>query len=329
MRDYAKVSPQFWVWVRREGLDPDAILVALYLVTCPASNMFGMYYLVVEEMAHYLFGRSAPLEETFARASRALQEVCERGFCCHDPASGMVWVRNMAGWQVLSDWEPLKASDNRVKQVNKEYLRLPENPFLSDIFDRYSVLLHLERRRGSTSPSEGLNKGSPSPSGPLHKQEQEQEQEQDQEQEQEQELKIGGVGLANLAQAIRVPVGPRSAALLREPHLGEWCEPQKWPEVVEVATALGELTGSTSRLGTWPRDSGVKALVELFAAGFDPPEVCGRLPAIVASAWWRAGKRGLSSLTVEVLRRAEAKPGTGTRRQPDGPQDFTSAVVNE
>jgi hypothetical protein len=302
MREYAKVSPQFWVWVRQEGLGPDEILVALYLLTCPASNMFGMYYLVIEEMAHYLFGRAAPLEETFTRASQALREVSERGFCRHDYESGMVWIRNMAGWQVLSDWEPLKKTDNRVKNVNREYQKLPDNPFLSEIFDKYSAILHLEKRRAYQGAPKPLARGPNSEPGPLAKQEQ------DQEQEQEQEISSGGVSLANREAAERIPIRERCEALTKNPHMAEWCEPHRWPEIVRVATELAQLTKSTPRLSQYHRDSGVRALVDVFAAGFAPDEVCALLPTVVASRYWTESTRGLSSLTAEVLRRAEAGP---------------------
>ena len=48
MRDYAKISPQFWIGstgrkLRDAGLE--ATLVALYLLSNPHANMLGLYYL--------------------------------------------------------------------------------------------------------------------------------------------------------------------------------------------------------------------------------------------------------------------------------------------
>jgi hypothetical protein len=76
--------------------------------------------------------------------------------------------------------------------------------------------------------------------------------------------------------------------------------------VVQVAERFASLTGSTARLGQWHRDQGVQAVVQAFAAGFGVDEICVLLPAVVTSDWWRSGKHGLSSLTLEVLRRAES-----------------------
>jgi hypothetical protein len=103
-----------------------------------------------------------------------------------------------------------------------------------------------------------------------------------------------------------VPITERAAALLVDPHMAAWCEPHRWPEVVRVAETLGELTKQPPRLGQWGRDFGVQAVVQAFAAGFTPDDVCRLLPDIVASSWWAKSKRGLSSLSLEVLRRAEA-----------------------
>ena len=55
MRDYAKVSPQFWIGktgkaIKKAG--PEATIVALYLMTCPHANMIGLYYVPLMYIAH-------------------------------------------------------------------------------------------------------------------------------------------------------------------------------------------------------------------------------------------------------------------------------------
>lgn len=50
MRDYAKVSPRFWLGetgreLRKAGAE--AQVVAFYLMTSPHANMLGLYYLPV------------------------------------------------------------------------------------------------------------------------------------------------------------------------------------------------------------------------------------------------------------------------------------------
>ncbi|EAA8947744.1 hypothetical protein B6440_24925, partial [Salmonella enterica] len=55
MRDYATVSPQFWLGetgrkLRKEGAEVQ--VVAFYLMTSPHANMLGLYYLPILYLAH-------------------------------------------------------------------------------------------------------------------------------------------------------------------------------------------------------------------------------------------------------------------------------------
>jgi len=169
MRDYSKVSPQFWIGqtgrkLRKQGVESQ--LVALYLMTCPHANMLGLYYLPKVFISHEC---GLPLEG----AMKGLQGAIEAGFCAYDEESEMVWVYEMASYQIgLS----LEAKDNRCKGVQNEYDGLPDCPYLSTFFDKYGIAFCMTRKRGNTSPIEA-------PSKPLVSQEQEQEQEQEQKQE--------------------------------------------------------------------------------------------------------------------------------------------------
>ncbi|HBN0617009.1 TPA: DNA-binding protein, partial [Escherichia coli] len=138
------------------------MVVALYMMTSPHSNMLGLYYLPVLYIAHET--GLAP-----EGASKGLQMACEAGFCSYDHDSEVVWVHEMAAWQV---GESLKPGDNRCAGVRNEYSALLENPFLSSFYDRYKDDFHLDVRRESCRKIEA-------PSEPLSSQEQEQEQEQE------------------------------------------------------------------------------------------------------------------------------------------------------
>ncbi|RRU23602.1 hypothetical protein [Stenotrophomonas sp. 278] len=163
MRDYAKVVPTFWTGetgkaIRKRG--PEGVVVALYLMSSPTSNMLGLYYQPILYMAH----------ETglgIEGASKGLRDCIEEGFCLYDEVTEFVWVQEMASFQI---GKGLKASDNRCVGIQREYDSLPVNPFLGRFFDRYLEDFHLKNRRGRGVPS-----------NPLSSQEQEQEQEQDQE----------------------------------------------------------------------------------------------------------------------------------------------------
>jgi hypothetical protein len=107
----------------------------------------------------------------------------------------------------------------------------------------------------------------------------------------------------NLDDALKIPVTQRAKILERDPHKAQWLEPQRWPEVLVVAEVWGD-----ARLSAYHRDTGVKNVVALFAAGYSPAELVRVSQTIQASAWARdqrsKGKRiGLACLTPEVVRR--------------------------
>lgn len=178
MRDYSKVSPKFWIGGTGKDLKKagaEAIVVGLYLMTSPHSNMLGLFYQPELLIAH----------ETglgFEGAKKGLQGCIDVGFCAYDAESEMVWVYEMAAFQI---GEALVNTDKRSKGVQNEYNALPENPFLGSFFDKYESAFHLTTRRGVRERNLGTLEGA---SDPLRSQEQEQEQEQEQKQEQEQPL---------------------------------------------------------------------------------------------------------------------------------------------
>lgn len=176
-REYAKLAPTFWTGdtgkkLRRRG--SEALIVAVYLISAPSSNMIGLYYQPILFMAH----------ETglgIEGASKGLRDCIECGFCSYDEESEMVWVHEMAAWQIA---DALKGTDKRCAGIQKDYDNLAENPFLGPFFDRYAKAFHLTRRRSfeeHEAPDFELEceGASQAPSKPLRSQEQEQEQEQE------------------------------------------------------------------------------------------------------------------------------------------------------
>lgn len=163
MRDYGKVSPQFWIGETGKQLrgDAPAQLLALYLMTCPHSTMTGVFHCPVLYMAH----------ETglgMEGATKALTRLSEVGFCDYDEASEMVFVVRMAAYQI---GESLKPNDNRVAGLRKEIERMPESRAKSRFLSVYGVAF------GIVEPGK-KGRASKAPSMPLPSQEQEQEQEQ-------------------------------------------------------------------------------------------------------------------------------------------------------
>lgn len=175
MRDYGKVAPGFWTGKTGKALKakgPEAVIVALYLVTCQHANMLGLYYLSKTYIAV-----DTPLG--FEGACKGLQGACEAGFCRYDEDSEVVWVVEMAEYQIAEQLDP---KDNRCKGIQREYDALPENPFLAPFYERYAKSFHMTSMRGEPPKKERASKA---PRKPLRSQEQEQEQEQEQKQEQE------------------------------------------------------------------------------------------------------------------------------------------------
>lgn len=173
MRDYAKLSPKFWTGktgkaLRKRGAN--AIVVALYLVSAPASNMLGLYYQPIVSMAHET---GLGLEG----ASKGLADCIACGFCSYDEATEVVFVHEMAAWQIA---ESLSPGDKRCKGIQNDYDALPDNPFLEAWFSRYEVVFHLTAcRYGSTESATLEHAPSHAPSKAHRSQEQEQEQEQE------------------------------------------------------------------------------------------------------------------------------------------------------
>jgi hypothetical protein len=121
-------------------------------------------------------------------------------------------------------------------------------------------------------------------------------------------------------EAARLPIGERAAEVQNRPALATGLQPDRWPEVVCVARAFARACGlAEPRLGKYERDSGVRALVELYATGFTQAELEHVAALVPRQPWWsQSGKRlGLSSLTIEVVRRNLA--GVGPPR-PVSPQ---------
>jgi len=161
MRSYSQVYPQFWIGETgrkiREGGE-ETLIVSFYLLTSPHSNMLGLYYCPILYISH-------ETGLTFQGASKGLQRASEAGFCAYDYPSEVVWVYEMAKYQV---GERLKEGDNRIIGVNRDYEKLPKCSFLYEFYNRYKESFCLKKARGF----EGASKVLPS-------QEQEQEQEQD------------------------------------------------------------------------------------------------------------------------------------------------------
>ena len=130
MRDYSKISSSFWTGETGKKLHGDLStqVIALYLMTSPHANMIGVYYCPLLFIAHET---GSPIEG----ASKALQRLSEEAFCSYDSTLEIVWVHEMAKYQI---GDKLKESDKRVKNIQKQYNDIPNCPKKLNFYNRYS-----------------------------------------------------------------------------------------------------------------------------------------------------------------------------------------------
>lgn len=190
MRDRAVISPRFWAGATGRYLrkNPDAQRLAFYLLTCPLSNMIGLYYLPIPIIVHELNMSEKAVRAAFkylegveppsvgvGRGAEGVGMGLRGCFATYDEETETVFVYKMALWQI---GRQLVKKDNRIRMVERmvgEYKKCRfYNAFLHIYKEPYQLKLEEIRdplRRGS----EGVEADSP--------QEQDQEQEQDQDQE--------------------------------------------------------------------------------------------------------------------------------------------------
>ena len=161
MRDYSKVSGQFWTGRTGKRLrgDMEAQLVALYLMTSPHANMIGVYQVPILYIAHET-GLS------IEGASKGLDRCIKAAFCSYDYETETVFVIEMAAHQV---GDAIQGNDKRRPAIQKMADAIAEPHIYQAFMARYGECYGLKVRVEMASPIEGASK-------PLPSQKQEQEQ---------------------------------------------------------------------------------------------------------------------------------------------------------
>lgn len=155
MRDYGKVSPQFWLGKTGRALrgDMEAQVIALYLMTSPHANMIGVFYCPISYMAKET---GIPIEG----ASKGLRRLIDGGFCTYDEDNEYVFVHEFAAHQV---GDALKAEDKRVQGIKNELSKVPESECRRAFQAKYAEAFHLDPPSKKTKP---LRSPSQAPSKP-------------------------------------------------------------------------------------------------------------------------------------------------------------------
>lgn len=185
----------------------EAQIVGLYLMTSPHANMLGLYWVPTVYIAHETGLGSEG-------ASKGLRGCIEAGFCEYDDRTEVVWVFEMAKYQIAEELDP---KDKRCIGVQNEYNALPDNPYLAAFFGKYGQDFNMTKRRGELTkgkcPSEGASKGLAS---------QEQEQAQEQEQEDCAELDLQAQGADAPLPVVAIPLNDGSEHPIEQRQVEEW-----------------------------------------------------------------------------------------------------------
>lgn len=115
----------------------------------------------------------------------------------------------------------------------------------------------------------------------------------------------------NLDQALLRPIRQRAELVERNPTAAGYLQPHRWPEVQAVSDALCAAMSRPVRvLADYGRDSGVRAVIALYAAGYEPDALVKAASLAPRQEWWNkeGARRGLSTLTPEVVDRALHDP---------------------
>jgi hypothetical protein len=134
----------------------------------------------------------------------------------------------------------------------------------------------------------------------------------------------------NRAEAELIPICLRAEMLERDRYAAGYLEPQRWPEVVAVAEALAEAAGQPQpTLGHYDRDSGVRAVVALYAQGYLKSDLLRVARALPTRPFWNRPEcaRDLATLSPVVVRRelAEQNP-TGNQALSRGELDLLASA---
>lgn len=151
MRDYAKVAPQFWTGKTGKALKaagPEAVIVAMYLMTSPHANMIGLYHCPIVYIAH---DTGLGIEG----ASKGLQSAIEADFCTFEADTDYVFVHEFAMYQIGDELDP---KDNRVKGIANELSKVPKGQCWQSFRARYAVPFHLPLPAKQASPLKAPSK---------------------------------------------------------------------------------------------------------------------------------------------------------------------------
>jgi hypothetical protein len=208
-------------------------------------------------------------------------------------------ARKVAFWiQVLVDLDYLSATkDGCLRIVKFEEAQAARSP------GARRQKAYRDRQRDADGASHSDDMGDASSNATRASRVTSQREEKRREGEENPQTPSGGLDSADLRERCR-------AALLNE-YEARYREPHRWPEVVEAAEILHQGLGFTGKppLGQFPKDSGVKRIVELFEAGFTIEDIKTAKPKLLEHGFLKSARK-LHAVTPSILR--EVLSGTSS-----------------
>jgi hypothetical protein len=303
-RDYAIVTPQFWTGttgrlIRERGLG--AQVVALYLVTSPHANMLGLYYLPLPYLS---YETGIPLEG----ALEALRSLGQVGFAFYDEREEVVWVPEMARYQIA---EALKPTDKRVQGVVNELVKYRKSRFYEPFLKRYAVPFNLPAMRAAARGAAAIESASEAPAKPLRSQDQEQDHDQDQDQiARSRARERGRTGQQQPATKADDDVpSPRPMLVLDETELA--------PEAAEVRARIEANVGKSLLVARPDRVAEVRARFEAQVKRL-PADLVVAVCVEIAKRLWEAKGEQVVALShfLDALEKTKPLPGEEAEAPP-------------
>ncbi len=222
MRDYGTVHTQFWIHPVYSKLSITAKLIAVYLLTCPHTNMLGCFRLPEEYIAVDLL-----LDKSNVHS--ALEELIKVNFLSIDFQHGWILIHSFLEWNPIENPNQakhiIKLFDKTPSQLNiypklVEILSSVPKQFDEDFKNYLQILLK-----------------------PFRNQEQEQKQDQNQKQGQEQEQEDSAeqkISEALLEEVIAIPLNSGGEYPLKQFQIQQW---ELIYPAVDIMQALRNIRG--------------------------------------------------------------------------------------
>ncbi|KAA0888808.1 hypothetical protein [Oryzomonas rubra] len=162
MRDYGKLHTSFWTSIDIKGLSDDGKLLAVYLLTCPHTNLIGCFRLPDGYV-------SEDLDWPSERVTKGFTELSAKGFVKRCPTTKWVLISKFIKWNEIEN-------PNQAKSAAKLFTQIPDSTPLKRLA---AVALSTFTNKVDRSVLEPFLNPCETLSEPFLNQEQEQEQEQE------------------------------------------------------------------------------------------------------------------------------------------------------